>query len=102
MFFNVALNRWIPELGLPERPKGMPRATRRSWNRLAARLLREKKLTRADGPRVMEWVEAMALIYRVATRAASRRAAKQKAAQLQQIFDSRAALPAPSITVDLR
>lgn len=78
-------------LGMPERPHGMPWATRRAWNALCAELLAARKLARDDGPRIQELLQARADLYHAAGE--RKETARQRLAKLQAVFDSRIPFP---------
>jgi phage terminase large subunit-like protein len=78
-------------LGEPERPKSLPAAQRRAWNRLCAELLAARKLALSDGPLILEWLDAKAAQYRGTGRAKAAGAAR--AAEIAAQFEARPPFP---------
>jgi phage terminase large subunit-like protein len=75
-------------LGAPERPKSLPFAQRRAWNKLTAELLAQRKLAQSDGDLILAWLQAKADQYR-GTGAAKARG-RTRAAEIQAKFEARA------------
>jgi phage terminase large subunit-like protein len=89
----------IRALGVPERPKSLPFAQRRAWNKLTAELLAARKLYLDDGPKILEWLQATADRYR-GTGAAKARG-RARAAEIAASFDARSPFPEaePSVAI---
>jgi phage terminase large subunit-like protein len=76
-------------LGVPERPKSLPFAQRRAWNKLTSELLAQRKLAQSDGDLILAWLQAKSDQYR-GTGAAKARG-RARAAEIKAKFESRAA-----------
>ena len=73
--------------GVPERPKSLPFAQRRAWNKLTTELLAARKLYLDDGPLLLDWLQATADRYR-GTGAAKARG-RARAAEISAKFEAR-------------
>jgi phage terminase large subunit-like protein len=74
-------------LGVPPRPKGLPRATRDAWNKITAELLAARKLAQSDASLLLSLIQARADQYKGA--GAKRAAAAKEAKRLEEIWATR-------------
>jgi phage terminase large subunit-like protein len=73
--------------GEPERPRGMSRAARDAWNALVGKLSASRKLSKTDGPLLLEFIQARADQYKAA---GERRAeAKAQVARIEAVWANR-------------
>lgn len=74
-------------LGIPPRPKGLPRATRNAWDKLTAELLAARTLAQSDASLLLSLIQARAEQYKCA--GAKKKAAGKEVARLEAIWATR-------------